>query len=211
MSDTWYYSEAEKPVGPISLEELKRILSKMKDWRKKLVWNASLNEWREAGTVPELDVVEPPPIPKQPPKPKWWLRWVSIGVGLIAFIIVKELTKPLWHELFSTINQPSASDIETALTLTESKAQVPQKLDEMTTLVGVKHTGVKELTYFYELDTKNYNIPPGAIVPLRKMVASKVCAQMKETLNLGVVYVYRYRDATGGEFGQFALNQNDCK
>jgi hypothetical protein len=107
--------------------------------------------------------------------------------------------------------RPSTSQVEVALMLAESRAQVPQKLDEMTTLVGVKHTGIKELTYFYQLNTNDYDIPPGFIVPLRKAVAPKACSQMKDTLTLGVVLEYRYRDSSGKELGRFALNQNDCK
>jgi hypothetical protein len=85
-------------------------------------------------------------------------------------VIVKELTKGFFA---SHKGQISSTQLETTLSDTEKKVQVPQKLDETTTLVAVKHTGVKELTYFYELDTKNYDVPIGFIVPLRKQVAPK--------------------------------------
>jgi hypothetical protein len=44
MSDVWFYTQNAKHIGPISLEELKRLLRQTKDWRERLVWNASFNE-----------------------------------------------------------------------------------------------------------------------------------------------------------------------
>jgi len=56
MRDAWYFVEADKPVGPLSIEELKRILHCLKDWKERLVWHSCLNEWRKAGAVTELSV-----------------------------------------------------------------------------------------------------------------------------------------------------------
>jgi hypothetical protein len=54
MSDTWYYAELDKPVGPIPIVELKRFLHRLTDWKDKLVWHSSFNEWCKAGSVPVL-------------------------------------------------------------------------------------------------------------------------------------------------------------
>ena len=54
MSDTWYYAELDKPVGPISIVELKRFLHRLKDWKDRLVWHSSFNDWCKAGSVPVL-------------------------------------------------------------------------------------------------------------------------------------------------------------
>ena len=54
MRDAWYLAEADKPVGPLSIEELRRNLHRLKDWKEKLVWHSSFNEWREAGAMPDL-------------------------------------------------------------------------------------------------------------------------------------------------------------
>jgi hypothetical protein len=213
VSDAWFYVEGEKRVGPVSLEDLKRLLSKMKDWRKKLVWNASFSEWREAGSVPEINIVEPPPVPKSTAqqKPKWWHRVARVLVwlaGVLVFLVVAAFVKVLVQQY---LHRPSSMNVEEVLTLAENKAQVPQKLgDGVTTLVAVKHTGVKELTYFYSLDTQNYDIPPGFAVTLREEVAPQACIQMKEALSLGVTIWYRYRDDTGKEIGRFGINQGDC-
>ena len=54
MSDTWYYAELDKPVGPISIVELKRFLHRLKDWEDRLVWHSSFRDWCKAGSVPVL-------------------------------------------------------------------------------------------------------------------------------------------------------------
>jgi hypothetical protein len=54
MSDVWYYAEVDKPVGPISILELKRVLHLHKDWKERLVRHSSFNDWRKAGAVSDL-------------------------------------------------------------------------------------------------------------------------------------------------------------
>jgi hypothetical protein len=54
MSDTWYYTELDKPVGPISIVELKRFFHRLKDWKDRLVWHSSFNDWCKPGSVPVL-------------------------------------------------------------------------------------------------------------------------------------------------------------
>ena len=54
MSDTWYYAELDKPVGPISIVELKFFLHRFKDWKDRLVWHSSFNDWCKAGSVAVL-------------------------------------------------------------------------------------------------------------------------------------------------------------
>lgn len=202
MTDAWFYAnDAEKPVGPIAFDELKRLLWKMKGWRQRLVWNASFGEWVEAGSIPELNV-QPPPVPKA--KTKWWVR----GVSVVVAVIVGSIVKTVVHEWIHT---PSSATVEEVLDETEKQAKVPQKLNEVMTAVAVKHTGIKELTYVYRVNTNEYTPEPGFIVVLRKSVAPEVCKQMGEELNLGVTLWYKYLDAQGNELGRFGLNKNDCK
>jgi hypothetical protein len=49
MSDAWYCAEVDLPVGPISILELKRILHRLKNWKERLVWHSSFNDWCKAG------------------------------------------------------------------------------------------------------------------------------------------------------------------
>jgi len=54
MRDGWFFAEVGEPVGPVSIEDLKRRLHCLKDWNERLVWHSSFNEWRKAGAVPDL-------------------------------------------------------------------------------------------------------------------------------------------------------------
>lgn len=54
MRDAWYLAESDRPVGPLSIEELRQSLHRLNDWKEKLVWHSSFNEWREAGAMPDL-------------------------------------------------------------------------------------------------------------------------------------------------------------
>ena len=56
MSDTWYYAELDKPVGPISIVELKRFLHRLKDWKDRLVWHSSFSDWCKADPCPSLEL-----------------------------------------------------------------------------------------------------------------------------------------------------------
>jgi hypothetical protein len=177
MSDMWYYVRGDKSLGPTSLENLKRLLRQAKDWREWLVWNASFDEWRKAGLVPELAFPQPPPVPKREPepnsRPKWWSRILSILFVLIVGVLVKTLVSNYLHPNL-------ASQVEEVLTLAESQAKVPLKLDEEQTLIAVKHSGPKELTYTYEVNTRNFPAEPNLIIAARNETAPQVCSQMKE-------------------------------
>jgi hypothetical protein len=63
-SDVWYYAEAEKPVGPLTLSHLIVILSRVTNAKNVLVWQPSFSTWKNAGSIPELArvILGPPPI-----------------------------------------------------------------------------------------------------------------------------------------------------
>jgi hypothetical protein len=68
MSDVWYYAEGDKSVGPLTLSELKTILSRVSSARDVLVWRDGFSSWQTAKNVPELrpHVIKPPPLPPPP-------------------------------------------------------------------------------------------------------------------------------------------------
>jgi hypothetical protein len=71
MSDVWYYAEGDKSVGPLTLSELKTILSRVSDARDVLVWRDGFSSWQTAKIVPELaPVVIKPPLPPPPLQPR---------------------------------------------------------------------------------------------------------------------------------------------
>jgi hypothetical protein len=67
MSDGWHYAEGRKTVGPLTLTEMQRVLSKVSDPHNLLVWKAGFEDWERAGNVPELAelIYKPPPLPDQ--------------------------------------------------------------------------------------------------------------------------------------------------
>ena len=64
----WHYAEGGKTFGPVDLEELQVILSRISDPRNLLVWRVGFEGWQRAGDVPELAQLteKPPSLPKTP-------------------------------------------------------------------------------------------------------------------------------------------------
>lgn len=65
MSDTWYYADQNKQVGPFSIQQLKATLLNIPNARNVLVWRPGFADWMKAGDVPELsaDISAPPLAP----------------------------------------------------------------------------------------------------------------------------------------------------
>jgi hypothetical protein len=55
--EVWYYADAEDQVGPVTLDELRGTLATYSNANELLVWCARFPEWKEAGEVPELQLV----------------------------------------------------------------------------------------------------------------------------------------------------------
>jgi hypothetical protein len=66
----WYYSRESQSIGPITLEELKRLADGGELQRSDLVWTAPMSEWEEAGGFEELfPPVTGAPVPSEPVAP----------------------------------------------------------------------------------------------------------------------------------------------
>jgi uncharacterized RDD family membrane protein YckC len=65
MDTTWYYAEGERTVGPLSLADIRAILSRVSNAGRVFVWRNGFATWVEAESVPELApyVIKPPPLP----------------------------------------------------------------------------------------------------------------------------------------------------
>jgi GYF domain 2 len=50
----WYYAEAGRQKGPVSLQELKATLSTVSDVENVLIWSNHLPNWKRAADIPEL-------------------------------------------------------------------------------------------------------------------------------------------------------------
>jgi hypothetical protein len=82
MEKEYYYLNGETKVGPFSLEALKFAPISSTT----LVWNQTLPNWVEAGTLPELEslftkTVSPPPVYESPtpPPPSYGNRYETVN------------------------------------------------------------------------------------------------------------------------------------
>ena len=68
MDDSWYYAEAsDRSYGPMTIEELGRILRMRANAVDFLVWHPGMADWGRAGDQFALrKYFSPPPIPSQP-------------------------------------------------------------------------------------------------------------------------------------------------
>jgi hypothetical protein len=69
MEKDWYYSAGGEQAGPVSWDQLKRLADSKTLAASDMVWNETMDEWVEAGTVEGL-VPQTPAARKPPPLPK---------------------------------------------------------------------------------------------------------------------------------------------
>jgi hypothetical protein len=69
VSGEWFYAVAGEQAGPVSWDDLRRLVEQRTLTAADLVWNESMEEWAEAATVEGL-VPQTPAARKPPPLPK---------------------------------------------------------------------------------------------------------------------------------------------
>ena len=64
MSDGWYYEDRGQSVGPVSVQELVRALSRRQDPSAALIWKPGFSDWLTAGSVSDVAawLVKPPDL-----------------------------------------------------------------------------------------------------------------------------------------------------
>lgn len=138
-----------------------------------------------------------------------WFWAAAVIAALASFTVVSELK----GSAFRTANPPSASVIDATLSkvVNQLKPNLPKKIDEVTTLIDVWHTG-KQITYLYEINLCGRQIPSNFTAIARNEVVPKVCgADMKGGIvSYGITYVYRYNLPNGSRVGEFAVTASDC-
>ena len=69
MTDFWYYAEGNETRGPITFDQLIKLLSQLPAPSGVPVWREGLDDWRNAGNVREIaeKLIRPPPLRKPPP------------------------------------------------------------------------------------------------------------------------------------------------
>jgi hypothetical protein len=90
MSEVWYYADphSNQQKGPLSLQDLKGILTKLPGAKDALVRREKFSEWKKAGDVPDLRslTIAPPPLPNtysNAQMPTWRIRWWWIPFALL--------------------------------------------------------------------------------------------------------------------------------
>jgi tetratricopeptide (TPR) repeat protein len=59
----WFYAENENRLGPVAIEQIAHLIMNGGLQRSALVWRHGLTDWTEAGRVPEIASLLPPPLP----------------------------------------------------------------------------------------------------------------------------------------------------
>jgi hypothetical protein len=108
MNNTWYYSEGDKSVGPLSLVDLTAVFSRVSEARDVLVWRNGLSSWVRAEDVPELaaHIVKPPPLIQklEPAVPAMsvaarWGRGILYSSGaVLAVYLFDNYVSRLWRD-----------------------------------------------------------------------------------------------------------------
>ena len=63
----WFYAENETRLGPVPVEQIAHLIMNGGLLRSALVWRHGLTDWTEAGRVPEIASLLPPPLPAGKP------------------------------------------------------------------------------------------------------------------------------------------------
>ena len=82
-SSRWYYAAYDGQVGPLTTEQVRKVLSKFPEAERVLVWRKGFNDWSRAGA--QTSRPPPPPSDEMPTwRVKWWwypIPFISIDIG----------------------------------------------------------------------------------------------------------------------------------
>jgi len=98
-------------------------------------------------------------------------------------------TAAQWQEIIACVFGNTAAQMD---------AQLPQKIDEITTLVSVSSNG-PTFNYTYVLDVATAEVGQANIDSLEAATRQNACTEpsMKQTIGLGGAYFYRWVDRSG--------------
>jgi hypothetical protein len=214
MTDTWYYSYNEQRVGPFSLAGLNAALQRISDRKDLLVWRNGFSEWQRPENVREISTFlpTPPPIPgnsasesSAAPAPKTRRRTVAKVVGGIALLaavfVAGAFATDIVRGAFSLVARPwapnNAADIEAGFekALVRMRAEVPKKIDEITTLTWVRYEGTT-MIYENRLAINAAKVDDVMKGKIAQLIVKNVCAtaETRRLLNLGASFRFVYSE-----------------
>jgi hypothetical protein len=101
MGRLWYYSEADEPVGPLTLAELKSALHALREPKETLIWHDGLAAWRKLETFPELRTepkamasMIPVAVRKKSFSKQTSTRVVTVFTFAVGLAIARHLSQP---------------------------------------------------------------------------------------------------------------------
>jgi GYF domain 2 len=153
VSDKWHYAEGQKSVGPLNMNEMQEVFSKVSDPRNLLVWKVGFKDWMHAEDVPELAelIDKPPPLPelrRDPPQiapasePKTsvgkarvrdW-KWTLLQTALFAIIVTLVAVSDVFWEWAPTKAASGLIGVVAGWILTGA---LPRKLGRKPTTLGI--------------------------------------------------------------------------
>ena len=94
-----------------------------------------------------------------------------------------------------------------ANTARQINSQLPVRVDEITRLDRITVSG-PELTYHYSVSRRLADLPPNVRELAERSTRTNACAQanMRQTLQMGGAYSYRWVDAEGRDIHRFRID-----
>lgn len=214
MTDVWYYSYNEQRVGPLSLASLNAALQRISDWKDLLVWRNGFSEWQRPEDVREISasLPAPPPIPGNsapessavaaPKNRRRRIAKIVGGIALLAAVFVAgAFATDIFRGAFGLVARPwaprNAADIEEGFdkALVKMRAEVPKKIDEITTLMWVRYEGTT-MIYENRLAINAAKVDDTLKGKVAQLIVKNVCAtaETRRLLNLGASFRFVYSD-----------------
>jgi RDD family/GYF domain 2 len=139
-----------------------------------------------------------------------WLSLVGLYVG--SYVLDSAAQKSAQNQQQTTA-AITAADVIEAVRQIKAEKQLPERLDKYTRLVDIRASGL-QIIYQHELDTRLDEEEDVASFAsqAQKMVMPKVCGNpdMVSLMQLGLGYVYRYRDYVGRDVAVLPITATDC-
>jgi hypothetical protein len=139
------------------------------------------------------------------------LLWTTLRATVLLGLLMVNLLAP---RLIS-VQAKSEAAIEAAIVKSEEaiRPTLPKKIDELTTLVAIRHAGSKvQFDMVVDLSKAASRPTTSFASQMRALVLPKVCnSEMVQSLRIGASYEYVYRDQKSNDLGGFIISNSDCQ
>jgi len=232
MQPEWYYATGGIPHGPISIEEVGRLLTQDGFPADALVWHESFEKWERPDVVPELrrkhKEISPRASKKaaasstKPAAKSRWRPWIGslflvaiIAAGVAGYKVHSELADlSLLGWLRAQVGEtqrPQEAEMlrpeETEMRRTqeaEMKRKLPLRVDQVTTLVDVRYERTSS-SYWYILDGRPDEFDRFMLEDLTQRSACANVEILRSITQRGFSYEYYYATNDGSAVAQFRI------